>query len=216
MEQEKISPPWWGIFEVIEAIARALDIKDFAVDTRSTVKRIEYDSENKVVKIKDEVDGGICVDTLAHELYHHYQNLKGLLPAKDSDEHKEYVAVRFQMHTTHRPNLTWSYLTFTWEAHAEMFGRVFLERQLRYTHKLGVITDEVLAEHLEEAAQIGIPQKYFPRHAKHVERFKGDLFKIHKAIEAKYADKIDAALEATLGKQLAERKYSFKIIRDAD
>jgi hypothetical protein len=33
MEREKIQLPWWGIFEIIEAIAMALEIKcRFAVD----------------------------------------------------------------------------------------------------------------------------------------------------------------------------------------
>ena len=63
----------WGLFHLIEAIARSLEINDFSIDIRPSVERIEYNPENKTIKIKGDT---INIETLAHELYHHYQQNK--------------------------------------------------------------------------------------------------------------------------------------------
>jgi len=102
----------WSVYYIIETIAKCLDIKDFSVDVSTAVEKIAYDSQNKIIRIKSEVNGGICVWTLAHELYHHYQNINGLLPPQDSDEANEYGAFRYKIHTDYNPDFTWTYLTF--------------------------------------------------------------------------------------------------------
>lgn len=202
----------WSLSEVIEAIARSLEIKDFKVDVRKSVERIAYDPESKTMLIKGEFEDCISVKTLAHELYHHYQNMIGTLPQQDSREKREYTAFRYKLNIQYDPNFSWMYLTFPWEAQAEMFSRVFIERHYHYLHKIGILTDDNLARELEEASEIGVPKKLLPRHLKYAEQFKIDIQKVYKAIYAKYVDKIDSTLEVTLGKRDDWQEYSFEII----
>ncbi len=201
----------WGLFHLIEAIARSLEINDFSIDIRPSVERIEYNPENKTIKIKGDT---INIETLAHELYHHYQDINGLLPKDGSPEKTEYVAYRYKLHMHYDPNFSWAYLTFPWEAQAEAFSRVFTEHYLRYINKMAILSEEDLPEALDEVAEIGVPVKYLPRHHKFVEQFKRDFEKIYVAFSSKYGDNIDIALETTLSVIDNYKNYSFNIIRE--
>lgn len=213
MSEQKTNPPKikWGLIHIIEAIARALEINSFSVDIRPSVERTEYNRANKTIKIKGDI---INIKTLAHELYHHYQNINGLLPKDGSPEKTEYVAYRYKLHMHYDPNFSWAYLTFPWEAQAEAFGRVFIEHYFRYVNKIGILSEDDLSKTLEAVAKIGVPVKFLSSHRKFVEQFKRDFENIYVAFSSKYGDKTDIALETIFSDIDNCKDYSFSIIRE--
>jgi hypothetical protein len=203
--------------KLIEAIARTLGVKDFSVDVSTAVRGIVYNSESKTVMLKPEattMSGEECISikALAHEVYHHYQNVNGLLPEDGSKEHKEYVRFRKKQYREFCPQFSWTYLTFRWEGTAEAFARVFLEQHYCFLNKIGDISDEDLAESLSETAKIGHPKNYLPRHLEVVEIFKKEFEEVVINMRAKYAERIDAILTAIADEELYQEDYSFRVI----
>jgi len=200
-----------GVFRTIDAAARALAVKDFTVDFQKKVGFEAYVAEYKTLYIFTDKRDLMLQLHIGHEVFHHFQNINGLLLKSGSKEEEEYMElVNFLTNPATKLHHKWKLFRWDHERRAEAFGWVFADRYANFFYKNNVFSNAEHTVALADNAEQARLKNALPEDAQEVAGLQIEINRLHERYTSKYSFSIDKALEFVF---LKKPPYSFEFIQ---